>query len=101
VVGNRELYVVAGHTRNQPLVKLYFEKDTGMLVRLIYSIDTTVGPYPTQIDYRDYREVDGRTVPYSWVVSQSRGREFTYAMQNVRPADVEDSTFARPAGTAQ
>ena len=101
VVGNRELYVVAGHTRNQPLVKLYFEKDTGMLVRLVYSIDTTVGPYPTQIDYRDYREVDGRKVPYSWVVSQSRGREFTYAMQNVRAADVEDSRFARPAGTAQ
>lgn len=101
VVGNRELYVVAGHTRNQPLVKLYFEKDTGMLVRLVYSIDTTVGPYPTQIDYRDYREVDGRKVPYSWVVSQSRGREFIYAMQNVRAADVEDSRFARPAGTAQ
>ena len=101
VVGNRELYVVTGHTRNQPLVKLYFEKDTGMLARLVYSIDTTVGPYPTQIDYRDYREVDGRTVPYSWVVSQSRGRDFTYVMQNVRAADVEDSTFARPAGGAQ
>ncbi len=101
VVDNRELYVVTGHTRNQPLVKLYFEKDTGMLVRLVYSIDTTVGPYPTQIDYRDYREVDGRTVPYSWVVSQSRGRDFTYVMQNVRAADVEDSTFARPAGGAQ
>ena len=101
VVAGRELYVVTGHTQNQPLVKLYFEKDSGMLVRTVYSIDSSVGPYPTQIDYRDYREVDGRKVPYSWVVSQSRGREYTYAMQNVRAADVEDSTFARPAAGGQ
>ena len=101
VVGNHELYVVRGRTQNLPLVKLYFEKDTGMLVRLVYSIDTPFGPYPTQIDYRDVRDVDGRKVPYSWVISQSRGREYPYAMQNVRAADVEDSMFARPAVRAQ
>ena len=98
VVGNRELYVVTGRTENLPRVKLYFEKDTGMLVRLVYFIDTSFGPYPTQVDFADFREVDGRTVPYSWIVSQSRGREYTYAMQNVRAADVDDARFARPAG---
>ena len=98
VVGNRELYVVSGRTENLARVKLYFEKDTGMLVRLVYFIDTSFGPYPTQVDYADFRDVDGRTVPYSWVVSQSRGREYTYTMQNVRAADVDDARFARPAG---
>ena len=92
---------MTGRTQNLPLVSLYFEKDTGMLARLVYTIDTVFGPYPTQIDYRDFRDVDGRKVPYAWVISQSRGREYTYAMQNVRAADVEDSTFARPAVTAQ
>jgi hypothetical protein len=101
VVGNRELYVVTGRTENLPQVKLYFEKDTGMLVRLVYFIDTSFGPYPTQVDFADFRDVDGRTVPYSWVVSQSRGREYTYAMQNVRAADVDGARFVRPAASAQ
>jgi hypothetical protein len=101
VVGTRELYVVSGRTENLPLVKLYFEKDTGMLVRLVYSIDTSFGPYPTQVDFRDFRDVDGRTVPYAWVVSQSRGREYTYAMQNVRAAEVDDARFVRPAASGQ
>ena len=98
VVGNRELYVVTGRTENLPQIKLYFEKDTGMLVRLVYSIDTPFGVYPTQVDFADFRDVDGRTVPYSWIVSQSRGREYTYAMQNVRAADVDDARFVQPAG---
>jgi hypothetical protein len=101
VVGNRELYVVTGRTENLPQVKLYFEKDTGMLVRLVYFIDTPFGPYPTQVDFADFRDVDGRTVPYSWIVSQSRGREYTYVMQNVRAADVDGARFVRPAASAQ
>jgi hypothetical protein len=101
VVGNRELYVVTGRTENLPQVKLYFEKDTGMLVRLVYFIDTPFGPYPTQVDFADFRDVDGRTVPYSWIVSQSRGREYTYVMQNVRAADVDGARFVRPAANVQ
>jgi hypothetical protein len=101
VVGNRELYVVTGRTENLPQVKLYFEKDSGMLARLVYFIDTPFGPYPTQVDYADFRDVDGRTVPYSWIVSQSRGREYTYVMQNVRAADVDGAQFVRPAASAQ
>ena len=46
-----------------------------MLARLVYFIETPIGPYPTQIEYRDYREVEGRTVPYSWVISAVRNRE--------------------------
>ena len=53
------------------------------------------------IDFRreHSRDVNGRKVPYEWVISQTRNREFTYAMQNVKAAPVEDSRFAKPAGT--
>lgn len=97
VIDGRELYVIAGRTRNLPKVTAYFEKESGMLVRLVYDIDTSFGVYPTQIEYSDFRNVDGRKVPYSWVISQTRNREFTYAMQNIRAAAVEDSKFAKPA----
>ena len=94
------MYVVTGHTKNLPKVTAYFEKESGMLRRLVYQIDTFVGPYPTQIDYRDIRDVGGRKVPYSWVISQTRNREFTWAFQNISAAPVEDSKFVKP-GAAQ
>ena len=97
VVFGRELWVVSGRTQNLPRVVAYFEKETGMLRRLRYYMNTTVGPYPTQIDYMDFRDVGGRKVPFTWVNSQVRNREFTWAMQNVRVAAVEDAKFAKPA----
>ena len=101
VINGAEVYVVSGHTKNLPRVKAYFEKENGMLARLVYYTDTFVGPYPTQIEYRDYRDVGGRKVPYSWVISQVRNREFTYAMQAVRAAAVDDSKFTRPAAASR
>ena len=44
IVDGREMYVVTGRTQNLPLVKAYFEKENGMLRRLVYFIDTAVGP---------------------------------------------------------
>jgi hypothetical protein len=101
IVDGSEMYVVTGRTQNLPLVKVYFEKESGMLHRLVYFIDTAVGPYPTQVDYRDFRDVGGRKVPFSWVVSQTRNREFTYAMQDVKAAPVDDAKFARPTNKTQ
>ena len=96
VIRGREMYVVTGHTENLPRVDAYFEKENGMLARLVYFLETPIGHYPTQIEYRDYREVEGRTVPYSWVISAVRNREYTWAMRQVSAVTVDDATFARP-----
>jgi len=101
VFKGREVYVVSGKTQNLPMVKAYFEKDSGMLARLVYFVDTPFGPYPTQIEYGDFRDVGGRKVPFKWVISQTRNREFTWAMQDVKAAPVEDAKFARPAKSTQ
>lgn len=98
VIDGRETYVITGRTKNLPQVKAYFEKESGMLARLVYFVETPYGPYPTQVEYGDFRDVGGRKVPYKWVVSQTRNREFTFAMQAVRAAAVDDAKFARPAG---
>jgi hypothetical protein len=99
VIRGHEYYVITGHTKNLPLVKAYFEKETGMLERLIYYNDTIFGRYPTQIDYGDFRDVGGRKVPYQWVISQTRNREYTYAMQAVRATAVDDAKFMKPSGS--
>jgi hypothetical protein len=101
VVGGREVYVISGRTQNLPLVKAYFEKENGMLTRLVYYTDTSFGRYPTRIEYGDFRDVGGRKVPHQWVISQTRNRQFTYAMQAVRAAAVDDSKFGRPTPSSR
>jgi|SRR5712691_6575625 len=99
--GGRDVYVITAKTRNLPKVQAYFEKETGMLARLVYYNDTVFGQYPTQIEYRDYRDVGGRKVPYQWVISQTRNREFTYAMQTVKAAAIDDVKFAKPSASSR
>jgi hypothetical protein len=99
MVEGHEDYVVTAKTQNLPKVEAFFEKNTGALERLVYYNDSYFGLYPTEIDYRDFRDVNGRKIPYSWVISQTRNREFTYAMQTIKAAPVEDAKFAKPSGT--
>ena len=101
VIRGHEDYVVTGKTRNLPKVDAYFNENTGMLERLVYFNDSLYGQYPTQIDYRDFRDVSGRKVPFAWVISQTRNREFTYAMQDVKAAAIEDAKFAKPSASSR
>jgi hypothetical protein len=96
IVNGHEDYVITAKTRNLPKVQAFFEENSGMLERLVYYNDSAYGIYPTQIDYRDFRDVNGRKVPFQWVISQTRNREYTYAMQTVKAAPIEDSKFAKP-----
>jgi len=101
VIRGHEDYVVTAKTRNLPKVQAFFNVQTGMLERLVYYNDSLYGQYPTQIDYRDFRDVGGRKVPYEWVISQTRNREFTYAMQDVKAAAIEDAKFAKPSASSR
>ena len=101
VIRGHDDYVVTAKTRNLPKVQAYFNMQTGMLERLVYFNDSLYGQYPTQIDYRDFREVGGLKVPFQWVISQTRNREFTYAMQDVKAAAIEDAKFAKPSASSR
>ena len=59
-------------------------KDSGLLLRILHYHPTRVGRIPAQIDYADYRDVDGVKVPFRWTVSQSRGRSYKYQISQVQ-----------------
>ena len=101
VIRGHEVYVVTAKTRNLPKVQAFFNEQSGVLERLVYYNDSLYGQYPTQIDYRDFRDVGGRKVPFEWVISQTRNREFTYAMQDVKAAAIEDVKFAKPSASSR
>jgi photosynthetic reaction center cytochrome c subunit len=87
---------IVGGTVGKSLVKLYFDKQSGLLVRQVRNANTIVGPNPTQIDYSDYRDVSGIKVPFHSVVSWTDNRitwDFTDVQLNV-PIDADK--FAKP-----
>lgn len=95
-VGDQETYVVVGQREGKPSIQLYFDEQSGLLVRLVRYGDTALGLLPTQIDYADYRDADGVKVPYRWTLARPSGRftiQLTELKQNV---PVDDAKFAKP-----
>ena len=67
-----------------------------MLIRQIRFAESPFGQNPTQIDYSDYRAVDGVQIPFRRTTSQPAARsviQFNRVQQNVR---INDSVFAPP-----
>lgn len=81
----------------RPPVRLYFDGNTGLLVRMVRLADTPVGRNPTQIDYADYRDAGGVKVPYRWTLSRPSGR-FTVQIEDVKTnVAIDDAKFTKPA----
>ena len=96
-VGDHETYVVVGQRNARPPIELYFDEQSGLLVRLVRFGDTALGLLPTQIDYADYREVRGVKTPYQWTLARPSGR-FTIQLSDVQQnVPVDDARFVKPA----
>jgi photosynthetic reaction center cytochrome c subunit len=99
-IGDREVYVVSGTRAAQQPMKFYFDEESGLLLRLVRYAESPLGLLPTQIDYSDYREVDGVRTPFRWRIARPDGSS-TIQLQQVRQnGPIDDSRFAKPT-TAQ
>lgn len=102
-ISGRDSYVVSGRTRILPLVKLYFDKESGLLVRVLEHIDSAAGPYPTQVDIADYRNAGGLRIPFRWTLGQINveGGPITYQVDHLQEnVPVADSKFNKPGARA-
>ena len=97
-LGDRDAFVMRGTTRNGLSETLYFDAQNGLLMRRYRESKTSLGPFPTQTDYEDYREVDGIKLPFSirWSMpGRSWGRKITEVKQNTA---IDDAIFNPPDG---
>lgn len=89
--------VVWGLTKGQPPVRLYFDPQSGLLLRMLHYIDTALGLNPIQVDYSDYRDVGGVKTPYRWTIARPSGA-FTIQLDEVQNnAPIDASKFVEPA----
>ena len=96
-VGERDAYIVENVTDTK-IERFYFDVQTGMLLRKMTLRKTMLMPFPEQVDFEDYRNVDGVKVPFTIRYSaidtyDSWTRTFTEIKRN---AVLSDSLFAAP-----
>lgn len=96
-VGDRDAYMVENVTDTKA-ERFYFDSQTGLLLRKMTLRKTMLMSFPEQVDFEDYRDVDGVKVPFTIRYSaidtyDSWTRTFTEIKRN---AVLSDSLFAAP-----
>lgn len=99
-VRDADAYVIQASTPDGPIEKLFFDVQTGLLVRRYTESDTLLGKLPLQTDYEDYRAVDGIKQPFliHWSFpGRVWGRKIDEIKQNIELDDAKfDPILTRP-----
>lgn len=101
-LNDKDVYVLDGQATDGRRMRLYFDATTGLLVRRMTFLTTIIGAIPDQVDFEDYREVDG--VKFAFVGrsatteagNPTSARTFTEVKVNV---PVDEAKFKMPAAT--
>lgn len=95
-IDGHETYLVIGQSEGKPPLRLYLDKESGLLLRLIRYAETPLGRNPTQIDYSDYRDANGVRIPFRWTLARP-GNRFTIQVEQVQQnVPVDDGKFFAP-----
>ena len=96
-LGDRDFVVVQGTGPRGFLATLYFDPKTNLLSRLVRYGPSPIGRMPTQIDYADYRDVEGVKFPFEYKFTWLDGR-YTAKLSKIETNVAIDTTkFGRPA----
>jgi hypothetical protein len=96
LIDDRLVHVVQGTAADDTPVKFFFDRETGLLLRMVRFAHTRIGLNPIQVDYADYRTVSGVEMPFRFTVTWTDGRS-VYELSEVQAnAPIDDARFARP-----
>lgn len=95
-IGDVPVLTLMGSRQGLPPVRFYFDVNSGLLLRMVRYTENPLGRMPVQIDYADYREVDGVKTPFRWTLSRPNGR-FTIQLNEVQAnVPIDDGKFKKP-----
>jgi photosynthetic reaction center cytochrome c subunit len=95
-ISGHETYLVAAKGAGFPPLKLYFDRQSGLLLRQVRYVETPLGRNPGQIDYADYRDAGGIKIPFQWTLTRTNGSfiiRITSIEQNV---PIDEKLFVMP-----
>lgn len=89
--------VVQGAGPRGLLVTLYFDRKTGLLSRELRYGNSPIGRVPTQIDFADYRDVDGIKLPFRITYAWLDGRDSIVLNEIKTNVPINETKFDKPA----
>ena len=92
---DRLVNVVQGSGPRGLLATLYFDSESGLLVRLVRSARTPIGRVPTEVDFGDYRDVNGIKMPFRVMFAWLDGRDAIQLNQIQTNVPIDPSKFSR------
>lgn len=96
-IEDKDFQVVQGRIKQGGLpVRLYFDKETNLLSRLVRYSQSPVGIVPKQIDYSDYRVVSGIKIPFKLVATWTDGQSTTLLNDAKINLPIEATRFGKP-----
>lgn len=99
-IGDRDTLLVVGMKQGETPVLMNFDQQSGLLVRLTRYTQTALGRNPVQIDFADYRDLDGVKIPYRWTLGRPTG-SFTIQVEQAQAnGPIDDAKFKKPEAPA-
>ena len=96
-INGHDVDVLQGSGPRGLLATLYFDKQSGLLVRLVRYSATPIGRVPTQADFSDYREVNGIKFPFQYTFSWLDGKD-SFKLTDVKTnVPIDAAKFEKPA----
>jgi ubiquinol-cytochrome c reductase cytochrome b subunit len=93
---DKGVYLVQGNGPRGSFASLYFDRESGLLVRVIRHTPSQIGRVPTQVDYEDYRDVGGIKFPHRWTFTWLDGRD-TFEFADVKfNLPIDEAEFGEP-----
>jgi hypothetical protein len=89
------ILMFAANSSGRPL-ELYFDRQTGLLLRQLRFGTSPLGLNPTQIDYGDYKSFDGVQVPRHLIIIRPNRTLDIHLLQVSQNIPVDEAKFARP-----
>jgi outer membrane lipoprotein-sorting protein len=104
IVNDKRALVIQGTIgtgADQTMVTLFFDPETGLLLRVRRYAASIVGRVPTEYDYSDYRDVNGVKLPFKWSELWLDGREDVELSEVQTNVNIDASRFTKPAPPAK
>jgi photosynthetic reaction center cytochrome c subunit len=96
-IDGRDAYRVVGMRPDGSAVdRLYFDAQTGLLLRTYTTMQSVIGAFPEETNYEDYRDVSGVKVPYTMRLVSAEGNRLYKWAQVEANVPVDDSKFTKP-----
>ncbi len=93
---DRPVNVVQGTGPRGILATLYFDSNSGLLIRMVRFGKSPIGRVPTQVDFSDYRDVNGVKMPFRLTFAWLDGRDAIQLSEVKTNVAIDAAKFGRP-----